>query len=219
MKKNILLLSLCTLLVLSFTGCGASGDSQNPTEAAGPIAPVIAESLVPTECPESGSADDLAISIGNEAVCSLNSVQFSLSLPETWNYEIRSIDETTTDAIVFWNITYPEDTFTLIYAPVPGICGTGVTSEEITLPDSGLNGWKHTEIYQTEQKYWIYITLSDPDIPLQGNTLQLESTLPLADWYTLESDFNRILETIRLQYTDFETPVTQDTPISPAETP
>ena len=53
MKKNILLLSLCTLLVLSFTGCGASGDSQNPTEAAGPIAPVIAESLAPTECPES----------------------------------------------------------------------------------------------------------------------------------------------------------------------
>ena len=83
MKKNILLLSLSTLLALPFTGCGASGDSQNPTEAAGPIAPVIAESLVPTECPESGSADDLAISIGNEAVCSLNSVQFSLSLPET----------------------------------------------------------------------------------------------------------------------------------------
>lgn len=76
--------------------------------------------------------------------------------------------------------------------PVPGICGTGVTSEKITLPDSGLNGWKHTEIYRTEQKYWIYITLSDPDTPLQGNTLQLESTLPLAVWYTLESDFNRI---------------------------
>ena len=68
MKKNILLLSLCTLLVLSFTGCGASGDSQNPTEAAGPIAPVIAESLAPKECPESGAEDDLAIAIGSEEI-------------------------------------------------------------------------------------------------------------------------------------------------------
>ena len=80
MKKNILLLSLCTLLVLSFTGCG---DSQKPTEAAGPIAPVIAESLAPTECPESGAEDDLAIAIGSEALCDLGSVRFSLSLPET----------------------------------------------------------------------------------------------------------------------------------------
>ena len=142
MKKNILLLSLCTLLVLSFTGCGASGDSQNPTEAAGPIAPVIAESLATTECPESGAEDDLAIAIGSEALCDLGSVRFSLSLPETWDYEIRNVttSEMTTDAIVFWNIAYPEDTFTLVYAPVPGICGTGVTSEKITLPDSGLNG-------------------------------------------------------------------------------
>lgn len=141
MKKNILLLSLCTLLVLSFTGCGASGDSQNPTEAAGPIAPVIAESLAPTECPEYGAEDDLAIATGSEALCDLGSVRFSLSLPETWDYEIRNVttSEMTTDAIVFWNIAYPEDTFTLVYAPVPGICGTGVTSEKITLTDSGLN--------------------------------------------------------------------------------
>ena len=183
--------------------------------------PVIAESLVPTECPENGPADDLAISMGNEAICDLGPVQFSLSLPETWDYEIRNLTfagTTTTDAIIFWNIAYPEDTFTLIYAPVPGICGTGVTSEEITLPDSNLNGWKNTEIYQTEQKYWIYITLSNPDVPLQGNTLQLEATIPLTDWYTLETDFNRILETIQLQYTSFEAPVTQDILILPEQT-
>ena len=125
------------------------------------MAPVIAESLAPTECPESGPADDLAISIGNEALCDLGSIRFSLSLPETWNYEIRSItaNETTTDAIVFWNIAYPEDIFTLVYAPVPGICGTGITSEEITLPDSSLSGWKNTEIYRAEQKYWIFLKL------------------------------------------------------------
>ena len=118
-------------------------------------------------------------------------------------------------AIVFWNIAYPDDTFTLVYAPVPGICGTGVTSKEITLPDSNLSGWKYTEIYQTEQKYWIYITLSNPDIPLQGNTLQLKATLPLTAWDALEADFNRILETVRLQYTSYETPVMQDILILP----
>lgn len=227
MKKAILLSTLTTILTLSLAGCGSTGgleDSvgvQNSTAPTGPIAPVIAESLVPTECPENGPADDLAISMGNEAICDLGPVQFSLSLPETWDYEIRNLTfagTTTTDAIIFWNIAYPEDTFTLIYAPVPGICGTGVTSEEITLPDSNLNGWKNTEIYQTEQKYWIYITLSNPDVPLQGNTLQLEATIPLTDWYTLETDFNRILETIQLQYTSFEAPVTQDILILPEET-
>lgn len=220
MKKTILL-SLAVLLTLSTTGCGASREAQASTAPTGPVAPVVAESLVPTECPESGPADDLAISMGNEALCNLGSVQFSLSLPETWNYEIRPltfVGATTTDAIVFWNISYPDDTFTLVYAPMPGICGTGVTSEEITLPDSNLNGWKNTEVCQTEQKYWIYITLSNPDVPLQGNTLQLEATIPLTDWYTLETDFNRILETIWLQYTDFETPVKQDIMILPEET-
>ena len=154
MKKAILLSTLTTILTLSLAGCGSTGgleDSvgvQNSTAPTGPIAPVIAESLVPTECPENGPADDLAISMGNEAICDLGPVQFSLSLPETWDYEIRNLTfagTTTTDAIIFWNIAYPEDTFTLIYAPVPGICGTGVTSEEITLPDSNLNGWKNTD--------------------------------------------------------------------------
>lgn len=207
MKKIILLLSLSAFFALSLTSCG-SGDTIG-----GPIDPVIAESLSPTECLESGPADDLAIAIGKEAVCDLDSVQFSLSLPETWDYEIRYItfeNVTTTQAIVFWNIAYPDDTFTLVYAPVPGICGTSVTSKEITLPDSNLSGWKYTEIYQTEQKYWIYITLSNPDIPLQGNTLQLKSTLSLTAWDALKADFNRILETVRLQYTSYETPVMQD---------
>ena len=207
MKKIILLLSLSAFFALSLTSCG-SGDTIG-----GPIDPVIAESLSPTECPESGPADDLAIAIGSEALCDLGSVRFSLSLPETWDYEIRYItfeNVTTTQAIVFWNIAYPDDTFTLVYAPVPGICGTSVTSKEITLPDSNLSGWKYTEIYQTEQKYWIYITLSNPDIPLQGNTLQLKSTLSLTAWDALKADFNRILETVRLQYTSYETPVMQD---------
>lgn len=216
MKKIILLLSLSAFFTLSLTSCGSTDGSEDTI--GGPIDPVIAESLAPTECPESGPADDLAIAIGKEAVCDLDSVQFSLSLPETWDYEIRYItfeNVTTTQEIVFWNIAYPDDTFTLVYAPMPGICGTGVTSKEITLPDSNLSGWKYTEIYQTEQKYWIYITLSNPDIPLQGNTLQLKATLPLTAWDALEADFNRILETVRLQYTSYETPVMQDILILP----
>lgn len=216
MKKIILLLSLSAFFALSLISCGSTDDSEDTI--GGPIDPVIAESLAPTECPESGPADDLAIAISKEAVCDLDSVQFSLSLPETWDYEIRYItfeNVTTTQAIVFWNIAYPDDTFTLVYAPMPGICGTGVTSKEITLPDSNLSGWKYTEIYQTEQKYWIYITLSNPDISLQGNTLQLKATLPLTAWDALEADFNRILETVRLQYTSYETPVMQDILILP----
>ncbi len=211
MKKTILL-SLAAMLALSVTGCGASEESQSATAPTGPIDPVIAESLAPTECPETGPADDLAISIGNEAVCDLGSVQFSLSLPETWDYEIRSVTvyETVTDAIVFWNIAYPEDTFTLAYAPMLGICGTGVTSEEITLPYGNLSGWKYTETLKTDEKYWLFLTLSDPDVPIQGNMLQLDATVPLADWEALESDFDTILNTIRLQYPQSKLPLLEE---------
>ena len=117
MKKTILLSTLATMLALSMAGCGSTGGPEDSMGAAGPIDPVIAESLVPTECPESGPADDLAISTGEEAICDLGSVQFSLSLPETWDYEIRYItfeNVTTTQEIVFWNIAYPDDTFTLV---------------------------------------------------------------------------------------------------------
>lgn len=211
MKKTILL-SLAAMLALSVTGCGASEESQSATAPTGPIDPVIAESLAPTECPETGPADDLAISIGNEAVCDLGSVQFSLSLPETWDYEIRSVTvyETVTDAIIFWNIAYPEDTFTLAYAPMLGICGTGVTSEEITLPYGNLSGWKYTETLKTDEKYWLFLTLSDPDVPIQGNMLQLDATVPLADWEALESDFDTILNTIRLQYPQSKLPLLEE---------
>lgn len=211
MKKTILL-SLAAMLALSVTGCGASEESQSATAPTGPIDPVIAESLAPTECPETGPADDLAISIGNEAVCDLGSVQFSLSLPETWDYEIRSVTvyETVTDAIIFWNIAYPEDTFTLAYAPMLGICGTGVTSEEITLPYGNLSGWKYTETLETDEKYWLFLTLSDPDVPIQGNMLQLDATVPLADWEALESDFDTILNTIRLQYPQSKLPLLEE---------
>lgn len=211
MKKTILL-SLATMLALSVTGCGASEGPQSAAAPTGPIDPVIAESLAPTECPETGPADDLAISIGNEAVCDLGSVQFSLSLPETWDYEIRSVTvyETVTDAIVFWNIAYPEDTFTLAYAPMLGICGTGVTSEEITLPYGNLSGWKYTETLKTDEKYWLFLTLSVPDVPIQGNMLQLDATLPLADWEALESDFDTILNTIRLQYPQSKLPLLEE---------
>ena len=211
MKKTILL-SLATMLALSVTGCGASEGSQSAAAPTGPIDPVIAESLAPTECPETGPADDLAISIGNEAVCDLWSVQFSVSLPETWDYEIRGVTvyETVTDAIVFWNIAYPEDTFTLAYAPMLGICGTGVTSEEITLPYGNLSGWKYTETLKTDEKYWLFLTLSDPDVPIQGNMLQLDATLPLADWEALESDFDTILNTIRLQYPQSKLPLLEE---------
>ncbi len=79
MKKTILLLSLSAFFALSLTGCGSTGGPEDTI--GGPIDPVVAESLAPTECPEAGPADDLAIAMGKEAVCDLGSVQFSLSLP------------------------------------------------------------------------------------------------------------------------------------------
>ena len=211
MKKTILL-SLTTMLALSFGGCGLN-ESQSATAPAGPVDPVIAESLTSTECPETVSpADDVTISADREAVCDLGSVQFSLSLPQTWDYEIRSVTiyDTTTDAIVFWNIAYPEDTFTLAYAPMLGICGTGVTIEEITLPSGNLSGWKYTETLHPDEKYWLFVTLSDPDVAVQGNLLQLDTTLPLADWAALESDFDTILNTIRLQYSQCKLPLLEE---------
>ena len=224
MKKNILLSTLATVLGLSLAGCGSTGSPEDSIGATGPVAPVIAESLAPTECPETEvePTRDSAVFPSQEAVCDLGSVQFSLSLSENWDYEIRYLTfegVITTYAIVFWDIDYPEDTFTLVYAPMSGICGTGVTIEEITLPYSNLSGWKYTEILQNGEKYWINITLSNPDVPLQGNTLQLQATLPLEDWDILAPDFDRIVETIQLEHTGSEEPATHDILILPEETP
>ena len=89
MKKAILLSTLTTILTLSLAGCGSTGgleDSvgvQNTTAPTGPIAPVIAQSLVPTECPESGPADDLAISMGKAANCDQGPKQITQSHPDT----------------------------------------------------------------------------------------------------------------------------------------
>lgn len=59
MKKAILLSTLTTILTLSLAGCGSTGGLEDSVGVQiprphRPIAPVIAESLVPTECPETG---------------------------------------------------------------------------------------------------------------------------------------------------------------------
>ena len=73
-------------------------------------------------------------------------VDMALDLPEGWSWEQVSDNGTDkTEGIRFYKTDDPTVSYTLLcWTGGYGICGTGVTSEEITLAN-GMKVWQHTE--------------------------------------------------------------------------
>ena len=73
-------------------------------------------------------------------------VDMKLELPEGWSWEQVSDNGTDkTEGIRFYKTDDPTVSYTLLcWTGGYGICGTGVTSEEITLAN-GMKVWQHTE--------------------------------------------------------------------------
>lgn len=123
----------------------------------------------------------------------------SLQLPDTWDYQVQSEealekeDGLYTCAIRFWAKDYPEEIFVLGYQTAFGMCGTGVTIEDLAL-DNGLTGYRYTE--ETENTLWLTITLTPPDWDVQGGTFLVTGSPSLADWKALQPEFEKILQTI-----------------------
>ena len=73
-------------------------------------------------------------------------VDMMLELPEGWSWENAGDNGTNkTEGIRFYKTDDPTVSYTLLcWTGGYGICGTGVTSEELTLAN-GMKVWQHTE--------------------------------------------------------------------------
>ena len=92
-------------------------------------------------------------------------VDMALQLPEGWSWEQVSDNGTDkTEGIRFYKTDDPTVSYTLLcWTGGYGICGTGVTSEEITLAN-GMKVWQHTE-ENTEKGTMVMADIFFEDVP------------------------------------------------------
>ena len=132
MKRSlslILLAAVCALAlaaVTSLSGCAAQAPDNDPTgniDAPDPVPAVTGETAAYT----SGYVD------------------MALTIPEGWQWESVQDKSVGTEGIRFWKTDDKALDFKLLcWRSGYGICGTGVTSEELTL-SNGQMVWQHTE--------------------------------------------------------------------------
>ena len=165
--KKITVLILSLIFLISFTGCGP--DTSN-TPDGGEVSSSGEAAVAPQNNQDGGSSAEPENTAENIDVSyTSNHCNMSVSLPEGWEYEIYE-DPALTDesclltgepfGISFWPSDRPEMVTRLRYNPNRlGICGTGVTFEDITF-SSGLTATKCTEGYQ-DGSHWCLIIFSD----------------------------------------------------------
>ena len=92
-------------------------------------------------------------------------VDMALDLPEGWSWEQVSDNGTDkTEGIRFYKTDDPTVSYTLLcWTGGYGICGTGVTSEELTLAN-GMKVWQHTE-ENTEKGTMVMADIFFEDVP------------------------------------------------------
>ena len=122
-------------------------------------------------------------------------VYMALELPADWDYEVHSREELQetnccyTCAIDFWPREQPDLIFTLAYWPSFGMCGTGVTIEELTLSD-GRTAWQYTET----QDGTVWLTVAFADTAGEGRYV-IDASPTEAQWAQYADAFRAILET------------------------
>lgn len=93
---------------------------------------------------------------------------------------------------------FPDTVFELGYHQRFGICGTGVTTERMELPD-GRTGWRYSEIMNTEQMLWLTIVFDRPAESEETGTYVLMASPELSVWEQIEPEFEGILESVRME--------------------
>ena len=141
MKRSLSLIVLAAICVLalaavtSLSGCSTKAPDNDPT---GSI----------------DSPDPAPAVTGETATYTSGYVDMALDLPEGWSWEQVSDNGTDkTEGIRFYKTDDPTVSYTLLcWTGGYGICGTGVTSEEITLAN-GMKVWQHTE--ESDDGLWL----------------------------------------------------------------
>ena len=181
MRRGIVL-GIIVFLAVGAVGCGKKTE------------PEITEVVQQQEADTTEDADN-----GQSVVYESENWHLSLQLPDNWDYQIQSEealekeDGRYTCAIHFWPKDYPEEIFVLGYQTEFGMCGTGVTIEDIAL-DNGITGYRYIE--EIENTLWLTITLTPPEWDVQGGTFLVDGSPSVEDWKILQPEFEKILQTI-----------------------
>lgn len=130
MKRSvslILLTAVCALALAAVTtlsGCTVKQTGDDPTGSIDAPEPAVT---------------------GESAEYTSGYVDMAMIIPEGWQWESVQDKELSTEGIRFWKTGDKAVSFELLcWRGGYGICGTGVTSEEITL-SNGQKIWQHTE--------------------------------------------------------------------------
>ena len=177
MKRSlslILLAAVCVLAlaaVTSLSGCSAQDPANDPTGS--------------IDAPDPAPAVT-----GETATYTSGYVDMALTIPEGWQWEAVQRSGTTTEGIRFWKTDDKALDFELLcWRNGYGICGTDVTSEELTL-SGGQKVWQHTE--EGDDSLWLNLYFEN----VPGDYVCApRGTFTQADWDGCRDEVLAILST------------------------
>ena len=175
MTKKIIALLLALACVLSLAACGKKNQDDTPDPAPAP--------------------DPAPTTITAEYTHGF--VDMALELPEGWSWETVTDDgDSKTEGIRFYKTADTAVSYTLLcWTGGYGICGTGVTSEELTLAN-GMKVWQHTE-ENTEKGTMVMADIFFEDAP--GSYVASPSeTMTTEVWNANRDELLSILGTVQL---------------------
>ena len=196
MKRKILLSMLAVMTsICMMTACGNSSNSVQDTKSMDETESGSTVQDEEKQTTEEVDADGISRNVAYRS----DEFYLSIGLPTDWEYQILSEENLEKEdnlyscAIRFWQKDYPEDIFVLGYQPSFGMCGTGVTIDELKL-ENGITGWRYTE--ELDSSLWLTITLNNPENDVSGGTYLITASPSLEDWKVLEPAFEEILQTV-----------------------
>jgi hypothetical protein len=178
MKRSLSLIVLAAICVLalavvtSLSGCSTKAPDNDPTGS--------------IDAPDPAPAVT-----GETATYTSGYVDMALTIPEGWQWEAVQRSGTTTEGIRFWKTDNKALDFELLcWRNGYGICGTDVTSEELTL-SGGQKVWQHTE----ESDDGLWLNLYFESVPGDYVCQFADSVLDKAAWEAGRDEVLAILGT------------------------
>lgn len=177
----------------------AADTQQSPADEAEPDNPQVNTTETEAARPEAESPKTDTVTYSYE------DIYLSVTLPKTWEYQVKTKEEMEGEdsmlfcAIDFWPANFPDAVFHLGYQTQKlGICATGVTIEEFSLPN-GLTGYRYTE--SIEDTLWLTIAFDREEEPAgqehSGNYL-ISASPALSEWEQIAPDFEQILSSVQV---------------------
>lgn len=220
MKKNgfgvYQVAAIALTMCLCLSGCGVNKASAE--EATSDVTEATTAPEEDTSSDETGKDDAPMVSetdteehmeeAAGRVFVTHDGIELSLALPSGWSHRICSYEECAEldgmmlFGISFWPDADPEMELSYGYYEQYGLCGTGVTIEEIPL-DSGIKVWKYTEVYNNENRMWMNIIPEFPGWTFQDGSCVMGCFVPLDLWSNYEDAIMEIAKTLEASAENF----------------